>query len=179
MLKFMESKQQIKTSLIQFPWVRRNWPATQPWGESRGWPHAGIVQTASWAGKSGGSTCSCAPNCPGNQQEHRAALKRHIQCCPGCILIKVKHWRMLSTVDDRQRMSGYRGEWGRKSPLVSYRLSSPAEAQEGLLLFVFVVLAAVGPHLPREACTAQVRMTMAPPNHQTHPRTNYTLTQKD
>lgn len=40
---------------------------------------------------------------------------------------------------------------------MSYRLSSPAEAQKGLLLFVLVVLTAVGSHLPRESCDEHVR----------------------
>lgn len=51
-----------------------NWPAALPWGGSRGWPLAGIAQTASWAGKSGGSTCSCAPHYPGNQWDDANAL---------------------------------------------------------------------------------------------------------
>lgn len=42
---------------------------------------------------------------------------------------------------------------------VSYRLSSPAEAHEGLLLSVFVVVRAVSPHLPGEVC--DVRMSMS------------------
>lgn len=76
-------------------------------------------------------------------------------------------------------MSEHRGGQRRKSRHVSYRLSSPAEAQQGLLLFVFVVLTAVGSHLPCEPCEERVRMavgTAAPVDtrlHQTHPQTNH------
>lgn len=55
--------------------------------------------------------------------------------------------------------SGYRGRrrGGAAFPHASYRLSPPAEAQEGLLLFVSVVLTAIGPHLPSEACEVRAR----------------------
>lgn len=46
---------------------------------------------------------------------------------------------------------------GRVSPRASYRLASPAEAHEGLLLLVFVVLTAVRLHLPRELCEVDMR----------------------
>lgn len=57
------------------------WPATRPSGESRYWPLGGTAQRASWAGKSEGSTCGCAPNCPGNRKEdeHRERLKRNMK----------------------------------------------------------------------------------------------------
>lgn len=58
-----------------------NWPATLPWGGSRGWPLAGIAQTASWAGKSGGSTCSCAPHCPGNRWDNAERCSNTLLMC--------------------------------------------------------------------------------------------------
>lgn len=58
-----------------------NWPAALPSGGSRGWPLAGIAQTASWAGRSGGSTCSCAPHCPGNQWDDAERCSNALLMC--------------------------------------------------------------------------------------------------
>lgn len=88
------------------------WPATPPWGESRGWPLAGTVQTVSWAGKSGGSTCSCAPNCPGDRQEeeHREGHKRHIQ-----------HINLFLNAWAYQQVLGVKGRKHMNDRLTAYR----------------------------------------------------------